>query len=160
MSYEHKDWVDGEELTPDALDNIEVGVMSVNSGYAPYDWENGDVVTAERLNHIEDGIANAGIEFPCKLTIDNQSSTTLTVGYPAIVNGRLQTVVGNLNAGASWTYDVGTSVDIKLQANSGNISVYGNPSYTHIYSYKLYNLTYFGVSASRDTTVVVEDVAT
>ena len=106
MSYEHKDWVDGEELTPDALDNIEVGVMSVNSGYVPYDWENGDVVTAERLNHIEDGIVAVWPQPNGALTVVNNTSVGIDVTYQKLTSYGISEVQERLNSGDSQTFNV------------------------------------------------------
>ena len=121
MSYEHKDWVDGEELTPDALDNIEVGVMSVNSGYVPYDWENGDVVTAERLNHIEDGIVNA---FPQRanadLEVTNSTRQTLNITYYGVSGSGVLENYRTLAPGQSGTYPVYSGVYTSIAATQSN----------------------------------------
>ena len=59
MSYEPTEWARGTKITATKLNNIEMGVQSVNSEYTPTTWAEGDIVTATKLNNIEQGIANA-----------------------------------------------------------------------------------------------------
>lgn len=60
MSYTKHEWVNGEVIQANALNNLEEGIGENNMSYEKHTWVNGEVITADKLNHMEDGISDGG----------------------------------------------------------------------------------------------------